>query len=184
MLYSIAALSSYQGWKFLLICLVSFWGKKAFPFSFVYLCIAEISKCTVKDQKNIGNLQKTTFPWLFLLQKLQSTGNSCRFVFSVFRYKTNIISKVTFLLTLPEVRWKAQKSAACRLNINPLHDCLLHVFLVLKWFQCSKGNRKAFKSFCQLFVFSQGGSKVNSAFHPSEVIRLSTRNSWKLNGKK
>ena len=29
-----------------------------------------------------------------------------------------------------------------------------------------------------------GGSKVNSVFHPSEVDKLSTRNSWELNGKK
>ena len=28
------------------------------------------------------------------------------------------------------------------------------------------------------------GSKVNSAFHPSEVDQLSTSNSWELDGKK
>ena len=28
-----------------------------------------------------------------------------------------------------------------------------------------------------------GGSKVSSAFHPSEVDQLSTRNSWELNVK-
>ena len=28
------------------------------------------------------------------------------------------------------------------------------------------------------------GSMVNSAFHPSEVDKLSTRNFWELNGKK
>ena len=27
-------------------------------------------------------------------------------------------------------------------------------------------------------------SKVNSAFHPSEVDKMSTRNFWELNGKK
>ena len=30
----------------------------------------------------------------------------------------------------------------------------------------------------------QGVSKVNSAFHPSEVDQLSTRNFWRLNGKR
>ena len=29
-----------------------------------------------------------------------------------------------------------------------------------------------------------GGSKVDSAFHPSEVDKMSTRNFWELNGKK
>ena len=29
-----------------------------------------------------------------------------------------------------------------------------------------------------------GGSKVNSAFYPSEVDQMSTRNSWELSGKK
>ena len=29
-----------------------------------------------------------------------------------------------------------------------------------------------------------GGSKVDSAFHPSEVDEMSTRNFWELNGKK
>ena len=29
-----------------------------------------------------------------------------------------------------------------------------------------------------------GGSKVDSAFHPSEVGKMSTRNFWELNGKK
>ena len=29
-----------------------------------------------------------------------------------------------------------------------------------------------------------GGSKVNSAFHLSEVDKLGTRNSWELNDKK
>ena len=29
-----------------------------------------------------------------------------------------------------------------------------------------------------------GGSKVNSAVHPSEVDKISTRNLWKLRGKK
>ena len=29
-----------------------------------------------------------------------------------------------------------------------------------------------------------GGSKVDSAFHPSEVDKMSTRNSWELSGKK
>ena len=29
-----------------------------------------------------------------------------------------------------------------------------------------------------------GGSKVESAVHPSEVDKMSTRNFWKLNGKK
>ena len=29
-----------------------------------------------------------------------------------------------------------------------------------------------------------GGSKVNSAFHPSEVDKMSTRNIWELSGKK
>ena len=29
----------------------------------------------------------------------------------------------------------------------------------------------------------QGGSKVKSAFHPSEVDEMSTRNSWGLGGK-
>ena len=29
-----------------------------------------------------------------------------------------------------------------------------------------------------------GGSKVNSAFHPSEVDKMSTRNFWELSGKK
>ena len=29
-----------------------------------------------------------------------------------------------------------------------------------------------------------GGSKVNSAFHPSEVDKMSTRNFWELGGKK
>ena len=29
-----------------------------------------------------------------------------------------------------------------------------------------------------------GGSKVNSAFHPSEVGKMSTRNFWELSGKK
>ena len=29
-----------------------------------------------------------------------------------------------------------------------------------------------------------GGSKVDSAFHPSEVDKVSTRNFWGLNGKK
>ena len=33
-------------------------------------------------------------------------------------------------------------------------------------------------------VQNQGGSKVDSAFHPSEVDKMSTRNSWDLNGKK
>ena len=30
----------------------------------------------------------------------------------------------------------------------------------------------------------QGGSKVDSAFHPSGVGKMSTRNFWELNGKK
>ena len=29
-----------------------------------------------------------------------------------------------------------------------------------------------------------GGSKVDSAFHPSEVDKMSTRNIWELSGKK
>ena len=29
-----------------------------------------------------------------------------------------------------------------------------------------------------------GGSKVDSAFHPSEVDKMSTRNFWELSGKK
>ena len=29
-----------------------------------------------------------------------------------------------------------------------------------------------------------GGSKVDSAFHPSEVDKMSTSNFWELNGKK
>ena len=29
-----------------------------------------------------------------------------------------------------------------------------------------------------------GGSKVDSAFHPSEVGKMSTRNFWELSGKK
>ena len=29
-----------------------------------------------------------------------------------------------------------------------------------------------------------GGSKFNSAFHPSEVDQMSNRNSWELNGNK
>ena len=29
-----------------------------------------------------------------------------------------------------------------------------------------------------------GGSKVNSAVHPSKVDKISTRNLWKLRGKK
>ena len=29
-----------------------------------------------------------------------------------------------------------------------------------------------------------GGSKVDSAFHPSKVDKISTRNFWELNGKK
>ena len=29
-----------------------------------------------------------------------------------------------------------------------------------------------------------GGSKIDSAFHPSEVDKMSTRNFWELNGKK
>ena len=29
-----------------------------------------------------------------------------------------------------------------------------------------------------------GGSKVDSAFHPSEVDKMRTRNFWELNGKK
>ena len=29
-----------------------------------------------------------------------------------------------------------------------------------------------------------GGSKVDSAFHPSEVDKMSTRNYWELSGKK
>ena len=29
-----------------------------------------------------------------------------------------------------------------------------------------------------------GGSKVNSAFHPSDVDKMSTRNFWELIGKK
>ena len=29
-----------------------------------------------------------------------------------------------------------------------------------------------------------GGSKVDSAFHPSEVDEISTRNFWELSGKK
>ena len=29
-----------------------------------------------------------------------------------------------------------------------------------------------------------GGSKVHSAFHPSKVDKMSTRNFWELNGKK
>ena len=29
-----------------------------------------------------------------------------------------------------------------------------------------------------------GGSKVNSAFHPSEVDQMGTRNFWELSGKK
>ena len=29
-----------------------------------------------------------------------------------------------------------------------------------------------------------GGSKVNSAFHPSKVGKMSTRNFWELSGKK
>ena len=29
-----------------------------------------------------------------------------------------------------------------------------------------------------------GGSKVDSAFHPSKVDEMSTRNSWRLSGKK
>ena len=35
-----------------------------------------------------------------------------------------------------------------------------------------------------LWFKTLGGSKVNSAFHPSEVDQLSTINSWELNGKK
>ena len=30
----------------------------------------------------------------------------------------------------------------------------------------------------------RGGSKVDSAFHPSEVDKMSTRNFWELSGKK
>ena len=30
----------------------------------------------------------------------------------------------------------------------------------------------------------QGGSKVDSAFHPSEVDQMSTKISWELSGKK
>ena len=29
-----------------------------------------------------------------------------------------------------------------------------------------------------------GGSKIDSAFHPSEVNKISTRNIWELSGKK
>ena len=35
-----------------------------------------------------------------------------------------------------------------------------------------------------VFKKSLGGSKVDSAFHPSEVDEMSTRNFWELNGKK
>ena len=36
------------------------------------------------------------------------------------------------------------------------------------------------------FLFSKplGGSKVDSAFHPSKVDKMSTRNIWELSGKK
>ena len=35
-----------------------------------------------------------------------------------------------------------------------------------------------------IFKKPLGGSKVNSAFHPSEVDKMSTRNFWELSGKK
>ena len=33
-------------------------------------------------------------------------------------------------------------------------------------------------------VFKTFGSKVDSAFHPSEIDKMSTRNFWELSGKK
>ena len=36
---------------------------------------------------------------------------------------------------------------------------------------------------CSITV-TLGGSKVDSAFHPSEVDKMSTRSFWKLSGKK
>ena len=35
--------------------------------------------------------------------------------------------------------------------------------------------------FC--FIKQMGGSKVDSAFHPPEVNKMSTRNFWELSGK-
>ena len=33
-------------------------------------------------------------------------------------------------------------------------------------------------------IFGKGHNKVNSAFHPSQVDKMSTRNIWELSGKK
>ena len=48
----------------------------------------------------------------------------------------------------------------------------------------NKRMQTVLKEVVEVSIKPLSGSKVNSAFHPSEVDKLSTRNAWKLNGKK
>ena len=47
----------------------------------------------------------------------------------------------------------------------------------------AKGLKLDSQSRCPVFK-TMGSSKVNSAFHPSKVDQMSTRNFWEVSGKK